>query len=316
MNPKPMTSSLIISSGIIMLALFIGLSGSFYKNVPTPPKIFYYINYQKLLEVQKPFPEKVFGRRRHSAPSVSSGVVTVNVQSADMDRDGFPDKAELIDEADRFRFRQWFTAIAESQFFAIHPDWPEIRHDCTGLICFAYKEALKTHDDRWLKRFKYITNPAIPDIKTYRYPGVPVIGVNLFRTTPGPFKEQDLSNNTFQPIATAQVMMDYNCQYLGKEFDETIMEGDLLFYRYYKDEHPLYHAMILVKKSNKTETEMGMDWVVVYHTGPDGNQAGEVRRVRIAELNRHPDYIWHAKPNNTCFLGFFRLNILDYRIID
>ncbi|HLP61474.1 MAG TPA: DUF1175 family protein, partial [Candidatus Deferrimicrobium sp.] len=74
-----------------------------------------------------------------------------------MDRDGSPDAAELVDEIDRSRFRLWFTAVAESQFYDMHPDWPAIRHDCTGLICFAYKEALKIHNDPWLKRFKYIT---------------------------------------------------------------------------------------------------------------------------------------------------------------
>lgn len=233
-------------------------------------------------------------------------------RAVDMDMDGFPDAAELIDEIDRSRFRLWFTAVAESQFYAIHPDWPAIRHDCTGLICFAYKEALKTHNGQWLSRFKYITNPAIPDINAFRYPKVPLIGTNLFRTVSGPFKEQDLENGAFQPIATARVLMDYNCRFIGKEPDETIMEGDLLFYRYFVGERQVFHAMILVKIM---DTRDGMDGVVVYHTGPDGDQRGEVRRLRISTLNQHPDDIWHVKTNNPYFLGFYRLNILEYNYI-
>jgi hypothetical protein len=40
------------------------LSEPFWKRVPTPPKTFYRFHNRKLLEVQKPFPEKVFGSRR------------------------------------------------------------------------------------------------------------------------------------------------------------------------------------------------------------------------------------------------------------
>lgn len=227
----------------------------------------------------------------------------------DGDGDGFPDAAELIDETDRARFRQWFTAIAESQFYALHPDWPEIRRDCTGLICFAYKEALKTHDDNWLKSFKYLTNPAVADIKTYRYPHIPLLGTAIFRTATGPFREQDLKNNVFQPVTTARVAMEYNCRFMGKELDDTILEGDLLFYRYYINERTAFHAMILVKKD-------AGDGLVVYHTGPDGKQSGEVRKLRISTLNRHPDDLWHVKPNNPYFLGFYRFHILEYRYLN
>ncbi|HLP59021.1 MAG TPA: DUF1175 family protein, partial [Candidatus Deferrimicrobium sp.] len=150
----------------------------------------------------------------------------------------------------------------------------------------------------------------IADIKAFHYPAVPFLGTNIFRTIPGPFNEQDLKNNAFQPIATARVLMDYNCTYLGKEMNDTIMEGDLLFYRYFKGERDVFHAMILVKID--TRNQEGIDGIVVYHTGPDGDQKGEVRRLRISTLNNHPDDIWHVKPNNPYFLGFYRLNILDY----
>jgi uncharacterized protein YfaT (DUF1175 family) len=221
----------------------------------------------------------------------------------DRDGDGFPDASELIDEVDRHRFRRWFVTIAESQYYGLHPHWPKIRRDCTGLICFAYKEALKTHDSAWLKRFKYLTDSALPDIRAFRYPDVPALRTNLFRTAGG----------IFQAVATARVLMQYNCRFLGKEALETLVEGDLLFFKYFTGDRleDVYHAMILVKVLPGSAG--GFDGVVVYHTGPEGKRSGEMRRVRISTLNRHPDDTWHVKPGNPRFLGFYRFHILDYR---
>ena len=46
---------------------------------------------------------------------------------------------------------------------------------------------------------------------------------------------------------------------------------------------------------------------VVYHTGPDGEDAGEVRKVRAADLARHPSPRWRPQPSNAAFVGVFRL---------
>jgi uncharacterized protein YfaT (DUF1175 family) len=197
----------------------------------------------------------------------------------------------------------------------VHPHWPEVRRDCTGLICFAYKEALKTHDKEWLNRFKYLTDTTIPDIKAYRYPAVPIIGADLFRgvAVTSVAGAMSIQAGDFLPIVTAPILMLYNCQYLGKELDDTIQVGDLLFFRYRNENSidDIYHAMILVKHLPKNSPEP--DGEVVYHTGPDGQNSGEVRKVRISTLNLHPDDTWHIKPNNPHFLGFFRFNILDYQ---
>lgn len=258
-----------------------------------------------------------------SNPKNSISHVAKETKLKDLDSDGFPDSVELIDENNRSSFRRWFTSIVESQFYAIHPDWPEIRRDCIGLILFAYKEALKTHNDKWLKSFKYITNPSIPDIKAYRYPEIPILGTLIFRSEAGPFQESDLKNNIFQPVATARVLMDYNCHFKGKELDDTIQEGDLLFYKYFVDERIVYHSMVLIKKISNPgrgkvltnqENPDATDGIVVYHTGPDAKSSGEVRKLRISTLNQHPDDIWHVKPNNPHFLGFYRFNILDYQV--
>jgi uncharacterized protein YfaT (DUF1175 family) len=49
---------------------------------------------------------------------------------------------------------------------------------------------------------------------------------------------------------------------------------------------------------------------VVYHTGPEGKWAGEVRRPSIRELLDHPEPRWRLVLGNPCLLGIFRWNLL------
>src|SRR5213075_2034228 len=71
---------------------------------------------------------------------------------ADSDNDGIPDRAELRSYNDRENFRRWFTGIAEAQFYELSKAWNEDQRDCAGLVRFAWREALRTHDRVWLKR--------------------------------------------------------------------------------------------------------------------------------------------------------------------
>ncbi|MBE3131976.1 MAG: DUF1175 family protein, partial [Acidobacteria bacterium] len=48
------------------------------------------------------------------------------------------------------------------------------------------------------------------------------------------------------------------------------------------------------------------DWVV-YHTGPDDASPGEVRKVRLIDLMRHPSPRWRPVTANPVFVGVFRL---------
>jgi uncharacterized protein YfaT (DUF1175 family) len=49
---------------------------------------------------------------------------------------------------------------------------------------------------------------------------------------------------------------------------------------------------------------------VVYHTGPIGKAAGEMRRIRLSQLLQHPSPRWRPVPGNSNFLGVYRWNIL------
>jgi hypothetical protein len=53
----------------------------------------------------------------------------------------------------------------------------------------------------------------------------------------------------------------------------------------------------------------GEDWIV-YHTGPMDGGPGEVRKVRLADLARHPSERWRPLLSNARFVGAFRLGVL------
>jgi len=48
-------------------------------------------------------------------------------------------------------FRRWFTQIAEYQAMRPQAELPAEIQDCASLLRFAYREALKRHDDTWFQ---------------------------------------------------------------------------------------------------------------------------------------------------------------------
>lgn len=79
--------------------------------------------------------------------------------------------------------------------------------------------------------------------------------------------------------------------------ERAALAGDLLFYVQIEQDQP-YHAMIHLGPSARA---------VVYHTGA---KPGEVRRLTIEELMRHPDPRWRPVQGNANFLGVHRWKIL------
>ena len=67
--------------------------------------------------------------------------------------------------------------------------------------------------------------------------------------------------------------------------------------------------MIYVGPS-QIEAAGGREPLVVYHTGPVGKSAGEIRRPTLAQLMNFPDPRWRPVPSNSNFLGVYRWNIL------
>lgn len=224
--------------------------------------------------------------------------VEKKIDSSDFDCDGFPDCAELTSFEDRENFREWFTSIAETQYYKISNTWESIHHDCAGLIVFAYKEALKKHDNIWFKDFISLTNRNTPDIEAFNYPDIPILGEKLFRISNGNYTAGD-ENKLFFASSTANIL--YNFNLIFSTFNpEDAIPGDILIYKDTDSEAMPYHSMILLENHR-----------VIYHTGPIDNKEGEVRMVKLADLEKHPDKKWHPSTDNPNFCGVYKWKILD-----
>lgn len=243
------------------------------------------------------------------APHTHAGAAPVAAEPAggDSDSDGIPDRAELRSFGDRESFRLWFAAIAEAQFYRESPEWNEAQRDCAGLVRFAWREALRAHDRAWLLRMGEGYDPVAPDVRAYTLERGPV-GERLFRTRPGTFAESDLADETFSEFADARTLREFNTRFVGRDARRA-EAGDLLFFRQPQARKYPYHVMVFLGRA-RADAEGAADWVV-YHTGASPEDGGEVRKVRLSVLARHPDPRWRPAEGNKNFLGFYRLKILE-----
>jgi uncharacterized protein len=213
--------------------------------------------------------------------------------------DGTPDFLRLTDPADQIAFRQWFTLIADYQAIRPRAEVPAEITDCASLLRYSYREALKRHDDTWFVATG-IELAALPgEIRAWRYPETP-LGAGLFRVRPGSFEAADATNGAFAQFADAKTLVERNAHLVSRNVREA-QPGDLLFYRQFGQSSP-WHSMIV--------TRIGGQAAVVYDTGEDHGQPGELRRVALPELLDHPQPQWRPVPANPNFLGVYRWNIL------
>ncbi|MDT5296404.1 MAG: uncharacterized protein QOJ76_3284 [Acidobacteriota bacterium] len=233
--------------------------------------------------------------------------VTVEARGGDSDADGIPDREELHAFGDREDFRKWFTSIAEAQFYGPSREWNEDQRDCAGLVRFAWREALRAHDRAWLLRMGEGYDPVAPDVRAYTLERSPV-GEKLFRTAAGSFDESNLADGTFSEFADARTLKEFNSRFVGRDAREA-EPGDLIFFHQpWVQKYP-YHVMVFLGRA-RADADGARDWVV-YHTGSSPADAGEVRKVRLSVLARHPDPRWRPIVGNKNFLGFYRLKILE-----
>jgi uncharacterized protein YfaT (DUF1175 family) len=229
------------------------------------------------------------------------------VGSIDADADGIPDAAELTAFGDRENFRRWFAGIAEQQFYEASEGWNAEQRDCAGLVRFAWREALRAHDRRWLARMGAAYEAFAPDVRAYTLEHGP-LGEKLFRTTFGAFRESDLKGGAFSEFADARTLKEFNAAFVGRD-RRAAQGGDLLFFHQPGAHKYPYHMMIFLGAA-RVENEGAADWVV-YHTGASPGDKGAVKKVRLAVLDHHPDPRWRPTASNRNFLGFYRLKILQ-----
>jgi uncharacterized protein YfaT (DUF1175 family) len=225
------------------------------------------------------------------------------LDTSDTIGDGTPDFLRLHDPADRIAFRRWFTFLAEAQYFRGRALPAEI-DDCAALLRFAYREALRTHDAAWAHQMALPVPASASEVKQYQYPYTPLVAA-LFRVRGGSFQANDLGDGAFAQFADVETLWRHNTHFVGHNLARA-RPGDLLFFRQDGSRMP-FHAMIFLGQS---QVERGNEQYVVYHTGPSGRSAGEIRRLALAQLSNYPDPRWRPVADNPGFLGVYRWNIL------
>lgn len=183
----------------------------------------------------------------------------------------------------REAFRMWFCWLAESSFF-LKALPAEIR-DCSSLLRFAWREALRPHTRDWARQWGYTWLPPYPEP---RFAEAPMLRVGDER----------------RHFADARHLMRFNTRMLAASV-EAAQPADLLFYR--SPNGASWHAMAYLGRSSFERSE---ERYVVYHTGPGGDWPGEVRRPAVRQLLQHPEPRWRPVQGNPHFLGVYRWNLL------
>jgi uncharacterized protein YfaT (DUF1175 family) len=196
----------------------------------------------------------------------------------------------LSDEADRAAFRAWFVLLADAAYYT---PVPEVT-DCAGLIRYAIREALRPHTPDWLRRAGLPVTPA--DVR--ERPAAAAGHMPLFRISADP-------RAAYAEFADARTLIRYNARFIARE-PGALRPGDLLYYQQ-PAQHVPDHVMVFVGPSpfDASATDF-----VVYHTGPaDDGGPGEMRKARLADLERHPATRWRPVVLNRRFVGIFRLTL-------
>lgn len=201
-------------------------------------------------------------------------------------------QVRLADESDRAAFRSWFVLLAEAQFERAAPEV----NDCAALVRFAFREALRPHSPEWARLVALPFTPQFPDVRSAPRPAA--AGWPLFRVGDGPPAR-------WGEFADAKTLVALNSVPVGRDATRA-RPGDLLYFQQPGQSQP-DHLMIVIGPSFFDSD--GVDWVV-YHTGPSDEGPGEIRKVRLETLARHPSPRWRPVASNPQFVGVFRLGAL------
>jgi uncharacterized protein YfaT (DUF1175 family) len=247
------------------------------------------------------------------APKPASRSAKVSARTPDLGdhySDGTPNFLRLDSPSDQDAFRRRFVLVAEFQALRPDKDLPKEINDCAALLRYSYRNALRGRDDTWEIENRVRPPSALPSIEKYRYPATP-LGANLFRVRSGPFLPTDITDGSFAEFADAKTLKNFNAHFISKDV-RLAQPGDLLFYRQL-EQSASFHSMIFIGSGEWAPENSGHENAnkyVVYHTGPDGKDPGEMRRMTLADLLNHPSPKWRPVPGNDNFLGVYRWNIL------
>ncbi|WP_309572175.1 DUF1175 family protein [Deinococcus sp.] len=215
--------------------------------------------------------------------------------ATDADRDGYPDAAELYGQ-DRASFAEWFASVAESQYYGVSADWGVQDQDCSGLVRYAFVNALTRHDGAWFAKFRFLPPPALPPVQNVAYP-LPVIGRSAFRVAPGAYRKDDIQEGRLVGRTGAKYLLNNSMTLVSRDPAQA-RRGDVLFFL--RPQLRSYHSMVYLGGG-----------MVVYHTGLAPAEGGEVRLLSFQTLMKHPDAAFHPVTSNPSFLGVYRWKIVQ-----
>jgi uncharacterized protein len=237
----------------------------------------------------------------------ASLALTTSMPTRDSRSDGTPDFLRLDSLEARAAFRRWFTFLAEAQYFQLPESRPAEISDCAALIRYAYREALRAHDSAWATAAHLPLIPAFDSPGKYEYPFTP-LGAALFRISPGPFRASDIASGAFAQFADAKTLWRFNTHLASRDLNRA-QPADILFYRQLHPDSPdTFHSMIYLGAS---QIHPDSSSYVLYHTGPQDDSPGEMRRLTLDQLRRFPEPEWRPESENPRFLGVYRWNILS-----
>jgi uncharacterized protein YfaT (DUF1175 family) len=206
-------------------------------------------------------------------------------------------QVRLTDASDAAALRAWFVLLADAQFYRATPDVT----DCAALVRHALREALRPHTPEWRRTMALPGAPVYADVRV-KTPLNEGGGLAMFRVSA---PDASATRAAYQEFADAKTIVRLNARSVGRDV-AALRPGDLIYFHQPSQNAP-DHLMVFVGSSS-FEPE-GRDWVV-YHTGPDGTQPGEVRKARLRDLMRHPAARWRPVAGNPQFVGVFRLDLL------
>ena len=194
--------------------------------------------------------------------------------------DGASDKTRLS-SAQAQAFRNWVQLIVQQQLNrGPTPRWQQ--RDCAGLVRFASAEALRTHDNTWLKANGFFGKKLPPEL-------------NLSTEQLAELRHAWLrADGTQGAFVSALELVQNNTQPVGRDMAQAQVADVLLF-----DQGQAQHLMIW------------MGQYMAYHTGTVTPQDNGLRAYPLPKLMAWQDTRWQPHAGNPNFVGIFRLNFLS-----
>jgi hypothetical protein len=194
-----------------------------------------------------------------------------------------PDDAQALSPAQSAIFRAWFVCIVDAQLHrGPTPRWTQ--RDCAGLVRFAAMEAMRKHDDRWLK-----ANGMLGESDVRRLP--PELALNDGQRALA--QRWTRFDGTVGAYASAIALVQDNSRHVSRDVNQALT-GDLLFFDQGDDQHLM----------------IWLDRYIAYHTGTVTPTDNGLRAVAVSDLMQWKDSRWRPLNDNPNFAGIFRLAFL------